>query len=170
MKCSLDSSNFLDEISSPSHSIVFLYFLSLINEECFLTYLSMLFFETPHSNGYIFPFLLSFLLVFFSHLVVRPPQTDILPFWFLFLWMVLISLSWTMSWTSIHSSSGTLSVLIPWMYFSLPLYNHKGFNLSHTWMVLWFSHFLQFKSEFGNKEFMIWALVSSWSFCFLLTV
>ena len=31
-----------------------------------------------------------------------------------------------------------------------------------------FPHFLQFKSEFGNKEFMIWATVSSQScFCWL---
>ena len=31
-----------------------------------------------------------------------------------------------------------------------------------------FPWFLQFKSEFGNKEFMIWATVSSWSyFCWL---
>ena len=31
-----------------------------------------------------------------------------------------------------------------------------------------FLYFLQFKSEFGNKEFMIWAIVSSWScFCWL---
>ena len=31
-----------------------------------------------------------------------------------------------------------------------------------------FPYFLQFKSEFGNKEFMIWATVSSWScFCWL---
>ena len=31
-----------------------------------------------------------------------------------------------------------------------------------------FSYFLQFKSEFGNKEFMIWATVSSQScFCWL---
>ena len=31
-----------------------------------------------------------------------------------------------------------------------------------------FPHFFQFKSEFGNKEFMIWATVSSWSrFCWL---
>ena len=31
-----------------------------------------------------------------------------------------------------------------------------------------FPSFLQFKSEFGNKEFMIWATVSSWScFCWL---
>ena len=31
-----------------------------------------------------------------------------------------------------------------------------------------FPHFLQFQSVFGNKEFMIWATVSSWScFCWL---
>ena len=31
-----------------------------------------------------------------------------------------------------------------------------------------FPYFLQLKSEFGNKEFMIWATVSSWScFCWL---
>ena len=40
---------------------------------------------------------------------------------FFFLGMVLITASYTMSWTSIHSSSGTLSNLIPWIYFSLPL-------------------------------------------------
>jgi len=28
-----------------------------------------------------------------------------------------------------------LSDLIPWIYFSLPLYSHKGFDLGHTWMV-----------------------------------
>ena len=28
-----------------------------------------------------------------------------------------------------------LSDLIPWIYFSLPLYNRKGFDLGHTWMV-----------------------------------
>ena len=28
-----------------------------------------------------------------------------------------------------------LSDLIPWIYFSLPLYNCKGFDLGHTWMV-----------------------------------
>ena len=54
-----------------------------------------------------------------------------------------------------------LSDPIPWIYLSLPLYYHKGFDLGHAWMV-------QFKSEFGNKEFMIWATVSSqFSFCWL---
>ena len=39
---------------------------------------------------------------------------------FFFLGMVLITVSCTMSRTSLHSFSGTLSDLIPWMYVSLP--------------------------------------------------
>ena len=46
--------------------------------------------------------------------------------------MVLIPVSCTLSRTSFHSSSGTLSDLGPEIYFSLPLYNHKGFDLGHT--------------------------------------
>ena len=37
MKCSLGISNFLEEISSLSHSVLFLYFFALITEEVFLT-------------------------------------------------------------------------------------------------------------------------------------
>ena len=76
--------------------------------------------------------------------------------------MVLITASCTMSiWTSVHSASGTLSDLIPWIYLSLPLYNHKGWSSG-------FCYFLEFKSEFGNKELMIWPTVSSQScFCWL---
>ena len=62
MKCSLGTSNFLEEICSLSCSIVFLYFFALIPEDGFLIFLQ--FFETLHSNGYIFPFLLFFLLLF----------------------------------------------------------------------------------------------------------
>src|SRR5574339_526342 len=36
MKCSLGISNFLEDIYSLSHSIVFLYFFALITEEAFL--------------------------------------------------------------------------------------------------------------------------------------
>ena len=54
--------------------------------------------------------------------------------YFFFLGMVLITVSCTVSWTSVHSSSGTVSDIIPWIYFSLPLYNHKGFDLGHAWM------------------------------------
>ena len=37
MKCSLSISNFLEEISSVSHSIAFLYFFALITEEGFIS-------------------------------------------------------------------------------------------------------------------------------------
>ena len=81
--------------------------------------------------------------------------------------MVLITTLYIMSWTSIHNSSGTLSDLVPWIYLSLPLYNHKGFGLGYTWSS-GFPYFLQFKSEFCNKEFIIWATVNSWCcFCWL---
>ena len=42
MKCSLGISNFLEEISSLSHSIVSLYFFALITEEDFLSLLAIL--------------------------------------------------------------------------------------------------------------------------------
>ena len=84
---------------------------------------------------------------------------------FFFSGMVLITAYCTISWTSVHSSSGTLSDLIPWIYLSLPLYNHEGFDLGHARWSSGFPYFLQFKSEFGNKEFLIWATVSSQS-CF----
>ena len=91
MKCSLGVSHFLEEISSLSHSVVFLYFFALIKGR--LSYLLLLFFGTLHSNGYIFPFLLCFLLLFFSQLFVRPPQTTILLFCISFSWGWSCSLS-----------------------------------------------------------------------------
>ena len=42
MKCSLGISNFLEEISSLSHSVVFLYFFALITEKGFLICLAVL--------------------------------------------------------------------------------------------------------------------------------
>ena len=42
MNCSLGISNFLEEISSLSHSVVFLYFFALIAEEGFLSLLAIL--------------------------------------------------------------------------------------------------------------------------------
>ena len=56
-----------------------------------LSYLSLLFFGTLHSNGYLFPFLLCFSCLFFSQLFLRPTQTTILPF--------CISFSWGWSWS-----------------------------------------------------------------------
>ena len=146
MKCSLGISNFPEEISSLSHSIVFLFLC--IDCWSWLSYLSLLFFGTLHSSGYTFPFLLCFSLPFFSQLFVRPPQTAILLF--------CISFSWGWSWSlspiqchkppSIVHQALYLSDLVPLIYFSLPLCSHKGFDLGHTWMVYsgGFLHFLQF--------------------------
>ena len=48
------------------------------------------------------------------------------------------------------------------------MYSHKGLDLGHTWWSSGFPYFLQFQCQFGNKEFMIWATLSSWScFCWL---
>ena len=85
MKCSLGSSDFLEEMSSLSHSVGFLYFFALIAEEGFF-YLFLLFFGTLHSDAYIFPFLLCFSHLFFSQLFVRPTQTAILLFCISFPW------------------------------------------------------------------------------------
>ena len=62
------------------------------------SYLSLLFFGTLHSNGYIFPFLLCFSLLFSSQLFVRPPQTVILLFCISFLW----GWSWSLSPVQYH--------------------------------------------------------------------
>ena len=42
MKCSLGISNFLEEIASLSHSVIFLYFFALIDNEGFLSLLAIL--------------------------------------------------------------------------------------------------------------------------------
>ena len=141
MKYSLGISNFLEEISSLSHSIAFLYFFALITEEGFL--IAPCYSLEPCIQidiSFLFSFAFAsigvYLHLFFSQLFERSPQTAILHFFFL--GMVLITVTCTMLQT-VHSSSDTLSNLIPWIYLSLALYNHKGFYLGHIWVVLWFS-------------------------------
>ena len=73
-----------------------------------------------------------------------------------------------------------LSDIVPWIYFLLPLYKYKEFDFrSYLNGQVVFSTFFNLslnlairnswlKSEFGNKEFMVWATVSLWScFCWL---
>ena len=132
MKCSLGISNFLEEISSLSHSIVFLYFFSLITEKGFLIspcYSLELCIQLVYLSFSPLPF-----RSFLFSAICKASLNNHFPFLhFFFLEMVFASCP--MSWTSVHSSSSTLSVLIPWIYLSLPLYNCKGFDLGHSWMV-----------------------------------
>ena len=78
MKCSLVISNFLEESSSLSHSIVFLSLFALIIEEVFL--ISPWYSLELYIQMDIFLFLLCLSLLFLSQLFVRPPQTAILLF------------------------------------------------------------------------------------------
>ena len=108
-KCSLSISNFLEEISSLSHSIVFLYFFALISEEGFL--ISPCYsLELCIQMGISLFF--SFASSFSSFLSVYKASSDnhFAFLHFFFLVMVLIPASGTLSQTSVHGSSGTLSI------------------------------------------------------------
>ena len=78
---------------------------------------------------------LPFASLLFTAICKAPLDNYFTFFHLFFLGMVLIPASCTMSGTPVHTSSGTPSDQIPWIYLSLPLYNHKAFNLGHTWMV-----------------------------------
>ena len=116
----------------------------------------LLFVGTLHSDEYIFPFLLCLLLLFSSHLLVRPPQTTILPFCISFPWewFRLLPPAKCQEPPSILLQAVCLSDLILWNYLSLPLHNHKGFDLGHTWMV--------FFPAFFNLDLNL-EIRSSWS-------
>ena len=69
----------------------------------------MLFFGTLHSDAHIFPFLLCFSLLF-TAICKASPDSHFAFLHFFSMGMVLIPVSCTVSLTSIHSSSGTLSI------------------------------------------------------------
>ena len=71
---------------------------------------------------------LSFTSLLFSTIFKPSSDSHFGFFHFFFLEMVFIFASCTMSWTSVHSSSGTLCIR------SNPL-NRKRYDLGHTWMV-----------------------------------
>ena len=112
MKCSFGISSFLEEISSLSHSIVFL-FLCIVHLRR-LSYL-LLFSGTLHSVGYIFPFMPWFLL-FFSAICKASSDNH---------FAFLLSFSWGWFWSlppvqcyeplSIVLQALCLSDLIPWI-------------------------------------------------------
>ena len=127
MKCSFHISNFLDEISSLSHSIVF-----SISLHCSLKSLSSPFYslEPCIQLSISFRFSFAFSLIFFSQPFVRSPQIIILPSCISFFFrMILVTAvmymqyivpsPYTLLRTSIHSSSGALSDRIPLIYLYL---------------------------------------------------
>ena len=162
MKCSLGISNFLEEISSLSHSIIFRYFFALITEEGFLI-------SPCYSLDLCIQMGISFLLSFaftsllFTAIYKATSDNHFAFLHFFSVEIILIPVSCTMSWSSVHQALYQISSLKSTSHF------HCIVIRDLIWVIpQWsssFPHFLQFKSEFGNKEFMIWATVSSQS-CF----
>ena len=122
------------EISSLSHSIVFLYFFALITEEGFLISPAILW-NSAFKWVYLSFSPLLFASLLFTAICKASSDSHFAFFHFFFLWVVLIPVSCTMSHTSIHNSSGTLSVRSsPLNLFLTSTVYHKGFDLGHTWM------------------------------------
>ena len=120
---------------SMSHSIVVLYFFALITEEGFL--ISPCYsLELCNKMGISFLLSLLFSSLLFTAICKASSESHCAFLHFFFLVMVLIPVSCTCHEPpSIVHQALCLSNLVPSIYFSLPLYNHKGFDLGHTWMV-----------------------------------
>ena len=148
--CSLGISNFLEEISSLFHSIVFLYFFVLIIEEGFLI-------SPCYSLELCIQMGISFLFSFALASLLRPLQTAILLFCISFpgdglapclLYNVM----------NLHPQFIRHSVYQIQSLKSISHFHCKIFRDLIQVIPEWssgFPYFLQFKSEFGNKEFMI---------------
>ena len=100
VKCPLDLSNFLEEISSLSHYFVFLYFLALFTyKKAFLSLFAILW--KLHSLGCIFPFLPCFLASLSSAIGKASSDSYLAFFHFFSFGMVLVTASCTMLQTSV---------------------------------------------------------------------
>ena len=132
MKCSLGISDFLKEIANLPHSIVFLYFFALITEEGFLISPSFSL-ELCIQMGISFPSPLSFTSFLFSAICKASSDNHFAFLHFFFSGLVLVTTYCTCHEPlSIVYHALCLSEVVPQIYFSLPLYNHKGFDLGHT--------------------------------------
>ena len=135
MKYSPGISNFLEEISSLSHSIGFLYFFALITEEGFLIspcYSLRLCIKMGIS--FLFPF--AFLFPLFTAICKASSDSHFAFSHFCSMGMLLVPVSCT---TSFHSSSGTLSFLTASLRCSS--YTIKPIHLKGTvqWLLVWYS-------------------------------
>ena len=136
MKCSLGISNFLEEISNLPILLFSSISLHWSQRKAFLSLLAILW-NSAFKWVYLSFSPLPFTSPLFIAICKASSDSHFAFLHFFFLGMVLILVSCIMSWTSVHSSSGTLSDLIPWIQFSLPLYNHKVSLLSSISVWIW---------------------------------
>ena len=113
MKYSLGISNFLEEISSLSHSIVSLYFFALIAEEGFLISLLAILWNFAFKCVYLSFSPLPLASPLLSAICKASSDNHFTFLHYFFLGMVLITAFCTISRISVHCYSGTLSDQIP---------------------------------------------------------
>ena len=115
-------------------SLVFpILLFSSISLHCSLkAYLSLLLFGTLHSDGYIFPFLLCLLLLFFSQLFISFLKQPFCLAALLFLGMILVTASFTMLKVKVKSVSHVRLFATPWtVAYHAPL--SMGFSRQEYW-------------------------------------
>ena len=156
--------DFLEEISSLSHSLVFLYSFAFCSlRKPFLSLLGILC-NFVFSWVYLSLSPLPFTFLLFSAIRKASLDNSLLScIYFSFRWFWSPPPVQCYEPSLIVLQALCLSDLIPWVYLLPLLYNHKGFVLGHTWLVCGSHYFLQFKLECCNKEFMIWV---SYRSCF----
>ena len=108
----------------------------------------------PERMGMSFLFSFAFWFSFFTAVCKATSDNHFAFLHFFFLGVILIPASWTMSRTSVQRSSGTLSDLIPWIYFHFHSTIIRDLHLGHNWIVYWLS-LLSLSLNF--------AISSSWS-------
>ena len=147
MKYSLGVSNYLEEISILSHSVVFLYSLHWSLRKAFLPLLAILW-NSAFKLVYLSFSPLLFASLLFTAICKASSDNHFGFLHFFFLGMVLIPATCTMSRSSIHSSSGTLSIRSnPLNLFFTSLHfsaifkassdSHFSFCISFSWEWSW---------------------------------
>ena len=134
MKCFFGISDFLEEIPSLSHSVVFLYFFALISEEGFLIS-SCFLWNSAFRCLYLSISPLLFTCLLFTAICKASLDSHFAFLHFFSMGIVLIPVSCLMSRTSFLSSSGTLSdSLIPLKFtFAFPSPLCWIYLIFHQW-------------------------------------
>ena len=124
---SLTISHFLEDISSLSHSNIFL-FLCIFHLRR-VSYFSLLFSRTLRSFEYIFLSLICLWILFFSQIFVAPPQTITLP----------SCISFSLGWFITTLKSNHQCPLWPWdfIFLSNMLPRIRLAGMTCIWLVLW---------------------------------
>jgi len=106
MKCSFDITNFLEKICLTLSVVIFCFFALFIEEG--ILFSPYCFLEFAFSWSYLSLSPLIFASILSSAVCQASLDNHFAFLLFFFFWMVLFAASYTILWTSVHSSSGAL--------------------------------------------------------------